>query len=235
MNIYQEVDFNPSRSPRKFNIAMADITEIILLPRILKYILASGFNIQIKTFNVSPLDIATYLNEGVIDIAIGSFKNVDEKLYSKRLFEHEFVAISHKKSELSARRLSRDEYLSKNHIIVSSSSDEVFSHIALESIDLSRKMVMQVSHYLSLPWLLYNNDCIATVPAGLSKILSESIPLHIHQLKWFDNDFHVDMLWSARVNKDPSIYWLVNIIYDLSKDIRDKNEKYQNIFEYVKA
>lgn len=38
------------------------------------------------------------------------------------------------------------------------------------------------------------------------------------------------MIWSARVNKDPAIFWLVNLIYDLMVDVRNKKGDYQNIF-----
>lgn len=102
--------------------------------------------------------------------------------------------------------------------------------MALEPFGLKRTHLLEINNYLPLPWLLFENDCIATIPQGLSKILSTNMKLNTYALTWFANEFSVDMIWSARVNKDPAIFWLVNLIYDLMVDVRNKKGDYQNIF-----
>lgn len=230
-NIYKTLEFHPEKSKREFKVAMTDISEIIMLPRVLNYFLEHEFNLKIKVENLNLENINQDLNEGKVDIAVGSFTHVHPDLYRKRLFEHEFVAVEYSGDDQEEEHcLTFDEYLERKHVIVSSSSDNTFTEIALTPYNKERSNILTINNYLPLPWLLYENKCIATIPNGLSKIFSNQVKLKTYRLDWFNNEFSVDMLWSSRVNKDPAIFWLVNLIYDLMSDVRNKVDEYKNIF-----
>lgn len=230
-SIYQTIDFQPETSTRTFKIAMMDITEIIMLPRVLNYLLKHKYQLSVQVVSFNTETLYQDLNEGKIDIVVGSFNDIHPDLYRKRLFEHEFVVIEHAKNDHGTHaELSQAQFLQRQHIVVCSSSDATFSKMALEPFGLKRTYLLEINNYLPLPWLLFENDCIATIPQGLSKILSTNMKLNTYALNWFANEFSVDMIWSARVNKDPAIFWLVNLIYDLMVDVRNKKGDYQNIF-----
>jgi DNA-binding transcriptional LysR family regulator len=91
-----EIDrFDPARSFRRFNIACGDFTCISFIPKISAIVLAQAPDVQFRLLPYSA-DNVRDLDEGRIDMIVGNFRNVPERLNFEILVEDHVVGAMRK-------------------------------------------------------------------------------------------------------------------------------------------
>jgi len=71
-----EAKFEPARRHRPFAIAMSDVGESVVLPRIVKAIAAASPDTPVRSVSMRPAQLAAALEEGDVDLAVGYFPDL---------------------------------------------------------------------------------------------------------------------------------------------------------------
>ncbi|RZA32095.1 MAG: LysR family transcriptional regulator, partial [Lysobacteraceae bacterium] len=84
--------FDPAASTREFRLCMTDISEIVLLPRLLNHLREVGPGIRLEIAKISP-DSPAELADGSVDLAVGFMPHLEAGFYQQVLFDQHFVCL----------------------------------------------------------------------------------------------------------------------------------------------
>lgn len=85
------VRFSPEVSSTEFRLAMSDISEMALLPRLLAALHAEAPQCTVRTLSLSPDLVSAGLESGQIDLAIGYIPDLQSAgVFQQQLFMHGF-------------------------------------------------------------------------------------------------------------------------------------------------
>lgn len=85
--------FDPAQARRTFTLALSDVGEAALLPRLLARLMLNAPNIDVRTISARHADLMDRLERGKVDLAIGYFPDLGgADVFQQRLFRHGFVS-----------------------------------------------------------------------------------------------------------------------------------------------
>src|SRR5262249_15891420 len=79
--------FDPATSSRTFSVAATDFGAAYLLPKLLQYLSVHAPSIRVRVAHAPRQGVEDMLEEGEIDLAMGSFAVSRRPFYQRRLFE----------------------------------------------------------------------------------------------------------------------------------------------------
>lgn len=215
--ILKETRFAPATAQRRFTICLSDIGELVFLPRLVARLAQAAPLVTVRSVSLSPRDIRAGLADGTIDLALGYFPDLtDGATYQQTLFTHPFAVMMRRGHPLLATRLTLDAFLAADHAVVSQEgrSQEIFeTHMA--ELGLSRRVVIQSPHFLSLPLLIAQSDVIATVPQAVARAFSHMAPVTSVDPPLAIPAIVLKQFWHRRVHDDPAVRWLRGVLASL--------------------
>ena len=107
--------FDPAASKREFRICMTDISEIVLLPRLLNHLRETGPGIHLEISKISP-DSPADLASGAVDLAVGFMPHLEAGFYQQKLFDQHFVCLVANRHPRVGDTLSLEALRSERHL-----------------------------------------------------------------------------------------------------------------------
>lgn len=224
--IIAEAHFHPQTSERKFHLCLSDIGELIYLPKILAYAQAQSLKVTFESHSMPPLELERAMAEGVIDIAIGFFPDLKGRaFYQQKLFDHPFYCLTRKGNPRVSRNFDLDNFMQLEHVVVAaeSRSQELFEHHLLK-MGLRRRVILQIPHFMSLPFLIAQSDYIATVPAAVGVWYKSLLPLDLLRPPLQTPSIPLYQFWHSRFHHDPAVMWLRQVIAALFLKLDPTNQ-----------
>lgn len=211
--ILQSPVFAPEASDRVFTITTSDIGALIFVPPVLRRLRRLAPRASLRCLDPSHEDIPDALVRGQIDLAIGYFPDlIGSDIITRDLFDHPFTCIVRKDHPKIGDNLSLDQFLAADHLVVSQHgrSQEIFERRVAE-LELRRRVVLQLPHYMSVPRFVANSDMIAIVPLSLGVWYAD------HRLKLLQPPVAIPQIelkqhWHRRKDDDPAVAWFRRIV-----------------------
>jgi DNA-binding transcriptional LysR family regulator len=202
-------EFEPSRSDRRFRIAMTDIGEMVFLPPLVRFLRQAAPKIRVEGCQVSLVETPRALATGQLDFAIGNLPSLHSRVGGVDLFTERYVCLFREDHPTIGETLSVDEFKSCQHVLVSSlfnSHNEIYDVLLAKG--LVRRIALQLSHFTSLPSILSESDLVAAVPSRVAQLFAtthrlRSLPIPV-PLPTFDVRVH----WDPRFNGDRGHSWV---------------------------
>ena len=110
--------FAPAEAERTFCICVTDISEIVLLPRLLNHLKQSAPRIAIESERIST-DSPRRLESGDVDLAVGFLPVLDAGFYQQTLFDEHFVCLAAANHPRIRGKLTKRAFSAEGHIVVS--------------------------------------------------------------------------------------------------------------------
>ena len=82
---------------------------------------------------------------------------------------------------------------------------------------LSRRVALQIPHFLVAPIIVAQTDLILTVPARIARAFAEREALRILKPPVELGGFSLDQVWHERQTKDPAHVWLRGLFAELAR------------------
>jgi len=195
-------EFIPAEAQRSFRICVTDISEIVLLPRLVNHLSRVAPHVRIQVEKISEATPAR-LEAGDVDLAIGFMPHLDAGFYQQTLFEQDFVCLAAAKHPRIRSSPTRRAFLAEGHIVVTSSGtghSVVDKVLAKEGID--RRVVLQLASFLGVARIVAQTELLVVVPRLLGEtlarqeriqVLDPPVPLPVYGVKqhWHER-FHAD-------------------------------------------
>jgi len=211
--------FDPTTASRRFTIATGDHMALMLLPVLISTLArqAPGIDLVIPTSSGDNVDLLT---QGGPDLAIGVFQSLPARFYQRALYEEDLVCVVRNNHPEVSDQLTLKNFVSLSHLAViitgkgKSSIDD-----ALAEQGLTRRITMQIPHFLVAPMIVSESDLILTIPRKLAYKMRLSVPIKILELPLEVTSFTPSMIWHERQHKDPGHIWLRNLIMQISSKL----------------
>jgi DNA-binding transcriptional LysR family regulator len=89
----------------------------------------------------------------------------------------------------------------------------------LEQQQQSRQIIWSTSHFMAVPFLLANSDCVALLPRRMAQQCALLMDLKLLSPPIEIKGFTVSMIWHQRNTNRPQHQWLRERIVDATKNI----------------
>lgn len=199
--------FDPATAQDIFRIATNDYVEATLTATLLQQLMHAAPDIQIRICDMEKDAALAALDNDKIDLFIGS--NLDLKRWhlQEALYQEEFVCVM--RSDCPLTELSLEEYVLRSHILVSLKDDfHGISDQLLERQQQSRQVVWSTPHFMAVPFLLANSDCVALLPKRMAEHCAKAMGLKLLPPPLDVTGFTVSMVWHQRHHNRPQHQWL---------------------------
>lgn len=216
--------FHPGSSHASFTILMTDIGQVMLLPRLVRYVRQAAPNVRLIAAQL-PRDAYTEaLQQGHADLAIGAIRELQGGFMQQRLFETRYICLVAADNAAIGDQISLEQYVEANHVgVISPGLSEIEIERLLLPSGRSRRTVVRVPHYLAASAILPGTDLIATVPERAfhasphpEMLRPMALPIEVPIMR-------VRQYWHERAHQDTAHSWLRTTVASLFAD-RNSND-----------
>lgn len=206
--------FDASRSERSFRIFMTDASHITLMPRLFARVRTLAPGIRLEAAAIGP-NMATDLQSGVGDLALGLIPGLEAGFYQQALFDQDWICLCNPKHPRIHKRLSLKQYLSESHVGIVSGTGAQLLDVSLQNIGQKRRIQLALPGFLGLSAILQSSDLVATLPRHIGETLAKAAGLKVLACPLAIDSFTVKQHWHVRFHQDPGNVWLRKVIWDL--------------------
>jgi DNA-binding transcriptional LysR family regulator len=209
--VLTEPGFDAATSSRTFRLAMTDIGERVVLPRLCAYLAAHAPGISLETCQPGARDLWQSMAAGEIDLAIGSMTHSGAGIRHQVYADSEYVCMVRAGHPVIRDSVSLQQYRQASHVVVASGASTASGHAqaiegALRSV--GARIVVRNTHYLSLPGIILNTDLIATLPRGLADLLKENLKVKVLRPPVDLPNLQARIYWHERYHRESGNKWL---------------------------
>ena len=210
--------FEPSTSKRVFKIAMTDISQLILLPKLWERLRLTAPGVGIDVFPLSS-DTPQLLESGAVDLALGYVPELEAGFYQQRLFSQHFVCMVSQSHPRIQGKLKLKQYLQEDHAaIVSSGAAPKIIDETLHAMGKERRIALRIPHFLGASFVVELTDLLITIPQRLAEVLQGRGAYVIYPVPFVIPTYEVKQHWHERYHHDAASRWLRGVIADLLTD-----------------
>ena len=209
--------FDPTSARRSFTIAMTDVGETTLLPKLLGRLMSNASAVDICTVSMPPQDLVAAFQKGQVDLAIGYFPDMSGlDILQQRLFSDGFVCVVRAGHPEVHKRLTQKQFRNLPHAVVKTEgrSQEIVEQY-LKQHGIRRRELLRSPHFLSIPMVIASTDLVVTVPAPIGELFRQIADLQVLQPPFPIPFIDVKQYWHRYQQSDPGNRWLRSIVVDL--------------------
>jgi DNA-binding transcriptional LysR family regulator len=222
----QPVSFLPAQAEREFRIGMTDISEIIILPRLITQLQATAPGVVLVAEKISEIS-PTKLTTGELDLAVGFLPDLEAGFYQQALFEQDFVCLAAKNhprikaqaqsatpqafSKLTAAQFSKEAHIA---VTVSSTGHAIVDKV-LAKQKIERRVVLRVPSFLGVARIVAQTELLVIVPRQLGQALAEQEHVQVLEPPICLPHYKVKQHWHERFNADAGSIWLRQTVASL--------------------
>jgi DNA-binding transcriptional LysR family regulator len=207
--------FLPQESKREFRICMTDISEIVLLPRLINHLQTTAPGLVIAGEKISP-DSRRQLESGDVDLAVGFTPDLEAGFYQQALFAQNFVCLASSNHPRIGNKLTLKGYLNEGHIqVISSGTGHSIVDKVLTKNKINRRIVLRVPSYLGVARIVAQTEFLVIVPRQLGSALAQQENVKMLEPPMLLPSYKVKQHWHERYNQDAGNVWLRKTMAEL--------------------
>ena len=207
--------FLPQESKREFRICMTDISEIVLLPRLINHLQTIAPDLVIAGEKIS-LDSRHSLESGDVDLAVGFTPDLEAGFYQQALFAQNFVCLASGNHPRIDNKLTLRGFSNEGHIqVISSGTGHSIVDKVLAKNKIDRRIVLRVPSYLGVARIVSQTEFLVIVPRQLGHALEQQENVKVLEPPMLLPSYKVKQHWHERYNQDAGNVWLRKTMSDL--------------------
>ena len=210
--------FNPATAKNTFRIAASDYVEATIGINLIQQLTTQAPGIRIRITNLNKETVMNALDENLIDLIINARLPLKSWHVEQNLYREEFVCVV--RSDAALTELSVEDYIRRSHLLVSMRDDfQGAGDEILERQQQSRQVIWSTPHFMAMPFLLANSDCVALLPRRMAQQCAKAMNLKLLPPPIEIEGFTVSMIWHQRNTNRPQHQWLRTQIFEATQNI----------------
>jgi DNA-binding transcriptional LysR family regulator len=216
--IEQAVDpassFEPGTARARFTIGLSDLGEASLLPLLVGPLraLAPGVSLAIR-----PLDLADsprQLERGEIDAFVATPVVSAPQIRRLALFAEGYLAmVADDHPRVHGPAISKAELRAEGHVLVEGPSGHIGPKLALATLDLLDRVVLEVAKFSVVPYLVQQSELVAIVPELAGRAYAASHPVRLLELPIALEPLEIALYARPERSRSPAERWLVEFLH----------------------
>lgn len=205
--------FSPKDAVREFRICMTDISEIIILPKLINYLQKTAPGLIVEATKISS-DSRQRLSAGDVDLAVGFLPDLEAGFYQQALFEQDFICLASKnhpriQGQKVQGKLTQLQFSKEGHITVTTSGT---GHAIVDKIlakqKIERRVVLRVPSFLGVARIVAQTEFLVIVPRQLGMALAMQECVQVLEPPILLPNYKVKQHWHERFHHDAGSIWL---------------------------
>lgn len=215
-DILQPTTFEPMGSERTFTLVTPDIAEVNFLPKILAELARTAPHINLKTLAMPREAASQALSSSAAEMAIGYFPDLQKAgFFQQKLITSTHVCLVKKKHPTIGEKITLQQFVQASHAVVKPDGREHVFEKFLQQKGIQRRVVVELSHFMSLLPIVETSHLVATVPKDLADFFVKHGDVRYVDTPMKPPTIEVHLFWHQRFQKDPAHIWLRQVIYKL--------------------
>ncbi len=216
--ILQQAAFDPLLADRSFTILTPDIGEIAFIPPVLRRLRTDAPGVRLHAVSMPRKAAAEALESGAAELAVGFFPDLQKAgFFQQGLFKTSYACIACAGNQEVGPRLTLKQYLAARHVVVRPEGREHAFDRYLEEKGQHRRVMLELSHFMSLLAILPGSDLIATVPDDIASAVERHIRIKRIALPLRAPTIDVQQFWHRRLQHDPANRWLRGVFHEVNR------------------
>lgn len=230
--------FDPATAHRQFSISAGSYFCALLLPDVIARARTSAPGVSFRTLTPGP-DLLASLDEGMVDIALGSFGKVPARLVMEPLHREELVWIASTKNPGTGGAVDLADLATRPRLHISGGGPLYNGGAFASEGGLERRVIASagdpdengrerreevrtaVYDVITAMAVVGRSDLVALVPRGFAVRNAERDGLVIIEPQGAGNGIDMAMLWHSKQGEDVGLAWLRDLIR-ASSDVLDQ-------------
>jgi DNA-binding transcriptional LysR family regulator len=207
--------FVPGQAQRTFRLCLTDISEIVLLPRLVNHLQTTAPGLVVEAEKISP-DSRRRLESGEVDLAVGFMPDLEAGYYQQSLFAQDFVCLASADHPRVRGKLGLRAFSAEGHIVVSTSGT---GHSVVDKMlaghRVNRRIVLRVPSFLGVARIVAQTELLVIVPRLLGSELAKQERVQVLQPPVPLPTYKVKQHWHERFHADAGNLWLRKTMAEL--------------------
>lgn len=202
--------FEPGHSSRQFRLALSDLGEMALLPRLMERLNSLAPNIELEIIPLEIDQVGMWLNDGYIDAAICSRAITSAGLASRKLVSERYVCLLDAAHPRIQSEMSMEQFLAERHVLVTRTSGHGMAEDVLQKLGAKRRIKLRLPHFSVLPKVIPGTELLAILPSQIAESFCElplAKPLKTLELPFEVPAFEVTLHWHSRSIQSTGLKW----------------------------
>lgn len=202
--------FEPGHSSRQFRLALSDLGEMALLPKLMGELNVLAPNIELEIIPLEIDQVGTWLNDGHIDAAICSRVISGSGLASKKLVSERYVCLMDAGHPRIGLDLTMEQFLAEPHVLVTRTSGHGMAEDVLQKLGVKRRIKLRIPHFSVLPKIIPGTELLVILPSQIADSFCEmplTRPLKMLELPFDVPSFEVTLHWHSRSTQSTGLSW----------------------------
>ncbi|MEU8633276.1 LysR family transcriptional regulator [Amycolatopsis sp. NPDC048633] len=207
--------FSPSTARAAFTLCLSDLGEISLLPRLMAALPAQAPGV---TLTVRPLDVdraADQLGRGEIDAFIASPLISSQRVARVPLFSEGYLGMVAADHPRLGSAVEFEELAAERHVTVFGPTGHDGPRRALEAHGLLDRVVLEVTRFAALPYLVQDGELVAMVPRLVAEMFAAQHRVRLVELPLEVEPAQVSVYTRHTHARSPAQQWLVTFMREV--------------------
>jgi DNA-binding transcriptional LysR family regulator len=202
--------FSPRELKRTFTIYTTDHVLLVLGPAVDRILRREAPEVCLR-FLPSVMEDWVPLRDGVADLSVCILGHFPPEFRTRQLFTDRFVCVVRKHHPSAGRRLTLDQYLALDHIVVSPLGRPSHVDAVLAERGLERRIRRIVPFFNSGLLLAAATDDVLTVSDRAALALAPTLGLRLVEPPLPLSSYSLNLLWHPRLENEPANRWLRDV------------------------
>lgn len=200
--------FDPRVTERTFRVAMSDIAEVYLLPRLITELSRISPFVRVHIVPLVPESLVSSMRSGEIDLAIGAISMSDKDLASIDIVNDRYICLVRANHPIAKSRLTRSNF-SKLRFFFARTTSTVYQLAEQWLADeASRPQIAVRGHFTTAPEIVRHSDLAAIFPRMLALDLHRAKDFRLLDLPFELPPMEVKVHSHLRFANDTGIKWM---------------------------
>ncbi|WP_329045569.1 LysR family transcriptional regulator [Amycolatopsis sp. NBC_01488] len=207
--------FSPSTARAAFTLCLSDLGEISLLPRLMAALPSRAPGVRLT---VRPLDVegaADQLGRGEIDAFIASSLISSQRVARIPLFSEGYLGMVAGDHPRLGASVDFEQLAAERHVTVFGPTGHDGPRRALEARGLLDRVVLEVTRFAALPYLVQDGELVAMVPRLVAEMFAAQHRVRLFELPLEVEPAQVSVYTRHPHARSPAQHWLVDFMREV--------------------
>lgn len=209
--------FSPRDVRRTFTIFTTDHVLLILGPVVDRILREEAPDVSLR-FLPSVADDWIPLRDGVADLSVCILGHFPPEFRTRQLFTDRFVCVVRENHPKVGKRLTLDEFLALDHIVVAPLGRRSHVDTVLADRGLERRIRLVVPYFLAGLLAAAQGDYVLTVSDRAARALAPTLPLRVIEPPLPLPSYALNLLWHPRLETEPANQWLRDVFVRAARE-----------------
>lgn len=203
-------------STRSFNIVLGDYGELVVLPRLMRWLDENNSKVTVNIRSSEQPDICDAMRTGKMDLCLSPEPIIEEGFSNQCVVIEHLMSMVRADNPLVGNKITLDKFLSLSHVILQW-SDPKGSIVEqwLRAQGKSRDRHMEVHSFFDMPRVVASTNMICSVPSQMAVHFSRAHKLKVFPVPIPDLEVPFFINWSNCSELDTGNVWLRSVLVDL--------------------